>query len=105
MDGNYKKKLVVVMMVLMTIPLRPMLIIVQADDHSPPSDARRPSPFHPPSYPFSSNFAFTTKLICPSKCWLQSVRKIRRDKKRRSDSRDEEDSKYFKTGTGLETQL
>jgi hypothetical protein len=98
-DGNYNEKLLVVMMVLIIIPILAM-VVVQADEHSPPFHAHHPSPLHlhhPPS-PFSDSAGISvkSKLICGPKCLLISFMKVGKEKKHGPPSHDKETSQCFR---------
>jgi hypothetical protein len=92
MDVNYEKKLVVVMVALITPIL--VIVVVQADDHSRPFDAplrpplfdapHCPPPLRPPSSAFtgSANTLMRSKVICSPKCLLRSITRAGRKKKK-----------------------
>lgn len=87
-DGNYMKKLVVIMVVFII----PILVIAQADDyfhplHPPLSplssySASTPSPSRPLSPSNDDGYLKKSKVICPPKCFARSLVKLARDKNR-----------------------
>lgn len=106
MGGNYMKKLEMVMMVFII----PILVIVQANDNSPPHHLL-PPPLHP-SYPFSSHSPLSPSngdgiskiklnVICPFKCLFVTLENLHKDRLERPDMDNETIARLFEEHYGI----